>query len=129
MKCRLSKAVPSALLFLAIVFQFTSWGNFVIWKTDGTGRLLTRSGRLYFKGGGIDYAEGYGDPSAIGWDVTFTATFPALLFCMALAGCLLLRDLRTVRHSRGVDDPCQKCGYDLRATPDRCPECGTVPAR
>jgi hypothetical protein len=56
----------------------------------------------------------------------FPHWFPVLLF--AILPALRLRSiLRTRRRHRcGL---CPQCGYDLRATPERCPECGHAAPR
>ena len=44
-----------------------------------------------------------------------------------IAWIMLRQRSRRQLMARIRDGQCVACGYDLRATPDRCPECGAVP--
>jgi hypothetical protein len=83
-------------------------------------------------GGPVRFAayrvEGSSPGAARTWVVIFPYWSAAALITLLL-GLLAWRDLRRRRfHRRLAGGLCTTCGYDLRATPDRCPECGTMAA-
>jgi len=48
------------------------------------------------------------------WFLQLLASIPLMLFLLG----------RRARYRRRMQGRCTECGYDMRATPDHCPECG-----
>ena len=59
------------------------------------------------------------------WGLSLPTWFLAALLGIAPAVRLMFRRRRRTRLGAGL---CPGCGYDLRATPGRCPECGHAAA-
>lgn len=59
------------------------------------------------------------------WAFGLSIAYVPIALCVRLLLRWIKLDDRSMRHDRGE---CEQCGYDLRATPDRCPECGAVPS-
>jgi hypothetical protein len=53
---------------------------------------------------------------------------PWWFVCLATASLPIYCLLKKPQANRPTGH-CRTCGYDLRATPDRCPECGTIPSQ
>jgi hypothetical protein len=72
--------------------------------------------------------DGYPDAGTIATGIgsdtwlTFPHWVPAVLFGSMPTWQLIHRLTARRRRARGL---CRRCGYDLRASPERCPECGT----
>jgi 4-amino-4-deoxy-L-arabinose transferase-like glycosyltransferase len=67
-----------------------------------------------------------------GWNAFYYYTAVDIrlwLICALSAGIPILHIAQKFASRSVSPGHCFACGYDLRATPDRCPECGTVPER
>jgi hypothetical protein len=68
-----------------------------------------------------------GSPYPFGWH---EFTVPYLFVDLALVSMAFFGFKVAARYRRQMRPGlCIACGYDLRATPDRCPECGTIPSK
>jgi len=126
-------------------------------RADGTGwRMISRDGALWIDSGpdcarrwsarGWLFDAFFGDPLIV---VRHPTIWERLGFAhykwkqndsrwiipyWPLAGIALLFSLPLIvefsrrRRNALISGRCRVCGYDLRATPGRCPECGTVTA-
>jgi hypothetical protein len=82
------------------------------------------AGVSWFRTLGGKIPRGYIAPH---WQATAPHWVGVVLFGL-LPSIVLLSWLRS-RKLRLTVGCCKSCGYDLRATPDRCPECGAIPSR
>jgi hypothetical protein len=71
------------------------------------------------------------DPTTPAFTHNISSVFPigAVLFPLMGVALILYDRRRTRREERLAGNLCSVCGYDLRASPERCPECGTLTHR
>jgi hypothetical protein len=95
------------------------WETHAPWAPSQLFHIRPRRG--FGQGATREYDKG--QVIAQSWGIAFPIWVPAGLLA-AVPATRLVRRLRR-RNRPGL---CRVCGYDLRATPGRCPECGTAPA-
>ena len=99
----------------------TGYRAWPAWKNDAVWRNY--QGISHTQLLGFHYLSGPPGGIASHQVLIIPAAFPLALTAAAPAVWLVARVRRRRRRSGGL---CAACGYDLRATPGRCPECGTI---
>jgi hypothetical protein len=99
-----------------IKFAFADGGNLITPFDVPTPPLVARSLGLFYR------PLQFGAMSAV-W-IAVPQWLVVAVFVLVVGFGPILRLIRERR--RKSLGRCTRCGYDIRATPDRCPECGTV---
>jgi hypothetical protein len=82
---------------------------------------------IYCRSGHITFATVKRHPTRVGsWTFPVHVRVPCWLVAGTLAVPPAVHTMFIIRlHRRRRPGHCICCGYDLRASPERCPECGT----
>jgi hypothetical protein len=143
-------------VLVAVMWVRSQWRSDAVWTSTRAG--LTRPRAIFLSNGLAISAVHWVTPAPIsmasyrsglplhgswdhsclgvGWEKKSSPiaswTMIAIPYAYLLALFSLLPAIRLFHwvRRRGLNRPghCATCGYDLRATPDRCPECGTLAA-
>src|SRR5690606_5470365 len=95
------------------------------WPIGITSRWPVES--LYFPAPAADAWLAWARDGPSRYDGGVSVTVPYWLATQAFAAPPTIALVSIVKRRRRAHRPhaCEACGYDCRASPDRCPECGT----
>jgi hypothetical protein len=105
--------------------QDESWGH-LSGAATGIGYGVRRWGFAGFAGGDIQGGVGTGGMAYKFRDDYWTVPYWVLVLVASAYPLLLVvgRTRGRAARARVRNGQCPSCGYDLRASPERCPECG-----
>jgi hypothetical protein len=118
--------VLALLAFILFVASYWWHGEWVV------RRLPTHNIRLLSNHGGLALQR-IDPPMADGSRRVYPRIvgipYPLVVLLLLVVPAVRIVPRRLVASRRRRAGKCENCGYDLRETPDGCPECGTVPSR
>jgi hypothetical protein len=110
---------PGFLFGTGRIGRPTLYGHWFAYPTDRFGYIIDYGGFAIWSG-----STHAGPPREQTLLIVVPHLHLLLVELLALLTPLAVRNRLQVSRRRRMN-LCTKCGYDLRATPDRCPECGT----
>jgi hypothetical protein len=110
-------------------FSTSGWYHGTSGSTPITPALFPRDCDIYWSLGPFNFQRGGesapATPSGMAWRISWHELIVPFWF-VALVLVAVLAMLFRLRRPRPAPGLCATCGYDLRASPQRCPECGAV---